>query len=82
MDDIAVASNNKDNTIRINQLPVSAARWQHHRHLSNTRISDMFRNFYELKNQKTTIKSANTETREKNKHIFGTIRIIQFLDVH
>ncbi len=29
MDDIAAAINNKDNTITINQLPVSAARWQH-----------------------------------------------------
>jgi hypothetical protein len=44
--------------MRGNQLPVSAARWQHW-------SPDMFCNFYLVKNQKIASDSATTEAREK-----------------
>ncbi len=53
---------------RGNQLPVSAARWQHW-------FPDVFCNFYLVQNHKIANNSATSEAREKNKHIFGIIRI-------
>ncbi len=44
--------------IRLNQLPVSAARWQYG-------LPDLFHNFYLLKNGKSHNNSKNTEAREK-----------------
>jgi hypothetical protein len=38
-------------------------------------VPDMFGNFDLVKNHKNGNNSANTEAREKNKHIFGILRI-------
>jgi hypothetical protein len=41
-------------------------------------VKDMFCNFYYVKNHKIAYNSATTEAREKNKHIFGILRILEF----
>jgi hypothetical protein len=38
-------------------------------------VPDMFCNFYLLKNQEIADTSRTTEARDKNKHIFGIVRI-------
>ncbi len=40
-------------------------------------VPDMFCNFYFAKNQKIANSSATTEAREKNKHRFGILRILE-----
>jgi hypothetical protein len=37
----------------------------------------MFCNFYLGKNNKIANNSANTEAREKNKHVFGILRFLE-----
>jgi hypothetical protein len=50
--------NSKIAKIRINQMPVSADRWQH-------RLSVIFDNFYAVKNHKNVTNYTTTEAREK-----------------
>jgi hypothetical protein len=40
-------------------------------------VPDMFCNFYLVKNHKIANNSATTEAREKNKDIFGILRILE-----
>jgi hypothetical protein len=42
-------------------------------------VSDMFCNFYLVKNHKIANNPASTEAREKNKHIFGILRIFGWM---
>jgi hypothetical protein len=56
--------------MRGNQLPVSA------RQVAALGLN-MFCNFYLVKNHKIANNSATTEAREKNKYIFGILRILE-----
>jgi hypothetical protein len=40
-------------------------------------LPDMFYNFYLVKNHKIAINSTTTKAREKNKHRFGNLRILE-----
>jgi hypothetical protein len=40
-------------------------------------VPDMFCNFYFVKSHKMSNNSTTTEAREKNKHIFGVLRILE-----
>jgi hypothetical protein len=40
-------------------------------------VPDMFCNFYLVKSHKISNNLATTEAREKNKHIFGVLRILE-----
>ncbi len=44
-------------------------------------VSDMFCNFYLMKNHKIAINSTTAKARGKNKHLFGILGILEFFDV-
>jgi hypothetical protein len=58
--------------MRVNQLPVSADRLA-------ALVPNVFFNFYLVKNHKIAYNSENTDAREKNKLIFGILRILEIV---
>ena len=68
------AQNNVDHLWHFSNEGISAASFCHQ---MAALVPDIFCNFYIVKNHKIANNSATTEAREKNKDIFGILRILE-----